>query len=291
MQHCTWVYVDDNSIHHHVGLYHGPQTGHLLIYCDSNVMVVDFNVFESKVYTFFIEEELLEVRLERKGDQMFYTFEINKKADTFRNRLRKKLDQRDLRQLWIFIIGMVLVIGGATAYWMSRQKTIPYIPPGILLVEGTQTTGKVFVKGQGKEAIVEYSFVSGSQVFRSGPLSAANLLLETQLPLASGDEFEVYYLPENPLSNHIFWNHPTELQVERYLRRVVEQHRSFYPASDTVSVLCAARAAYEWKGIHALADMYFQKKEPFENAYHNQHSYEKMLSDPAYQNLLSVQCK
>lgn len=261
-----------------------------MLYCDDNVIAVDFKVFDSKVYTFFIEEELLEVHLKRKGDEMFYTFEINKKADTFRNRLRRKIDSTNRKHLWIFIISMISIVLGA-AYWLSRKASAPYVPPEILLVEGSRTTGKVFIKGTGNAEMVEYSFVAGNQVIRSNQLPAANLLLETQLPLASGDEFEVYYLPKTPTSNSIFWDAPTDHQVERYLQRVVAHHQSFYPGSDSTLIYCAANAAFQLGGIKALADIYFQKTESYQNPYHNHDTYEKLLADPAYRKILSEQCK
>ena len=61
MNHYTWTYVGDAGRNYRVGLMYGPRTGHLLIYIGSKIVQVDFKVFESKEYSFFIEDELSDV--------------------------------------------------------------------------------------------------------------------------------------------------------------------------------------------------------------------------------------
>ncbi len=284
--------MDDNSVHHHVGLFHGPQTGNLMIYCDNDILVVDFLVFDSKVYTFFIEDELLEVRLERKGDEMYYSFVINKKADTLRNRLRKKIEQKNLKHLWIFIVVLVLFVGGVTTWWMSQRKEIPYVPPAILLSEGVRTTGLVFTTGEGRNQQVAYRFVAGSQAITSRPVPAINLLSETQLPVSDGDEFEVWYLPQRPSSHALFWDRPTARQVQRFLDRVVAQSISLHPsAMDSARLHCEAKAIWEWRGISGLADLYYQEALPYENTYHHRDTYRQLLLDPEYTKSVTARCQ
>ncbi|MEZ4934823.1 MAG: hypothetical protein R2788_22170 [Saprospiraceae bacterium] len=46
--------------------------GHLVIYVGKKISTIDFNVLDSKEYTFFIDNEFCRIRLERRGDQMYY---------------------------------------------------------------------------------------------------------------------------------------------------------------------------------------------------------------------------
>jgi hypothetical protein len=93
-----------------VGLYHGTQSGHLLVYCNSKIVLIDFKVRESKTYSMFLDEELLELKLDRKENTFFYSFQINKEADTPRNRQRIEDERRDLRQAVIVLAGFLLLV-------------------------------------------------------------------------------------------------------------------------------------------------------------------------------------
>ena len=73
---------------------HGAESGHLMVYCNTNIVLIDFEILQSKTYSFFIEDELCELSIERKDDQFFYGFEINKKADTPLNRQRRKIEKQ-----------------------------------------------------------------------------------------------------------------------------------------------------------------------------------------------------
>ena len=75
-------------------------------------MTVDFKVLDSKVYSFFVNDELCEIHLTRKGEKMFYEFQINKDADTPRNRARKKMEKKYWGQTLLFFGGMFLLLIG-----------------------------------------------------------------------------------------------------------------------------------------------------------------------------------
>ncbi len=93
-----------------MGLYHGTQSGHLLVYCNSKVVLIDFKVRESKTYSMFLDDELLELKLDRRKDKFFYSFQINKEADTPRNRQRIENERRDVRRAMILLAGFLLLV-------------------------------------------------------------------------------------------------------------------------------------------------------------------------------------
>ena len=58
MSQMSWTYIADDGARYDVGLFHGDSTGHLLVYCNARIVVIDFSVLASKNYSFFINDEL-----------------------------------------------------------------------------------------------------------------------------------------------------------------------------------------------------------------------------------------
>ena len=105
----TWTYLGGCGKKFNVSLFHGKRTGHVLLMLNGQILQIDFGVRDSKTYSFFIEDEFCEVHLERKGDEMYYFFEINKKVDTPRNRDRKKLNRKYLGQTLAFFLLLLFI--------------------------------------------------------------------------------------------------------------------------------------------------------------------------------------
>jgi uncharacterized protein YpmB len=122
LNHYTWTYVGDNGYSAIVGLYHSSKSGHVMIYVDKKIVVVDFSIRDSKTYTFFINDELCEVKLERKDLKMVYTFEINQDANTPRNQQRKKEEKKHLKQSFAFFGLVLLGIILAAFYFSTTLK-------------------------------------------------------------------------------------------------------------------------------------------------------------------------
>ena len=74
MSQFTWTYIDDDDTLHRVGLFHGDHTGHLMIYCNTRIVVIDFGVTSSKNYSFFINDELCDIAIEEKDGKFLYGF-------------------------------------------------------------------------------------------------------------------------------------------------------------------------------------------------------------------------
>lgn len=110
MSQMTWTYVDDYGTSHKVGLFHGDHSGHLLIYCNTRILVIDFNVLQDKKYSFFINDELFDIHIERKDDIFSYGIEIDRKADTPRNARRRQRERTHLIQLVGIILALIAFI-------------------------------------------------------------------------------------------------------------------------------------------------------------------------------------
>lgn len=106
MSQFSWIIVDGKS-NHKVGLYHG-KTGHLMVYLNTNIIIIDFHVLQSKTYSFFLGEELYELRVEKEGHQWAYGLKTNEKVNTPLNQARKKHKQVYVVQGFALLILVIL---------------------------------------------------------------------------------------------------------------------------------------------------------------------------------------
>ena len=67
----SWTLNTGNGRQHLIGLYHGEESGHLAVYCNNQVILVDFHVKEEKRFSFFLDEELCELTITPGAQQGF----------------------------------------------------------------------------------------------------------------------------------------------------------------------------------------------------------------------------
>lgn len=103
-----WTYIGDRNEKTKVGLYHSAKSGNVMLFCGQKILVIDFYVFETKKYTFFIGDELCEVNIEKKDNCFYYGMEINTEVDTPRNRARKVINRKDFVES---VVTMSLFVG------------------------------------------------------------------------------------------------------------------------------------------------------------------------------------
>jgi hypothetical protein len=116
MSQMTWTYIADDGSLHKVGLFHGDNTGHLLIYCNASIMVIDFSVHSTRNYSFFINDELCDIEVEEKEGKFYYGFKVDQITDTPRNRVRRRLIREEVRQS--LLIGTILIVVILLATWL-----------------------------------------------------------------------------------------------------------------------------------------------------------------------------
>ncbi|MCB0600337.1 MAG: hypothetical protein KDC28_03890 [Saprospiraceae bacterium] len=100
-----------------IGLFHGNKTGHLMVYCNQKIVVIDFNVLRTKTYSFFIDDEMCNLTVERKNNRWYYGLVIDHEVDTPKNALRKKLNRKNVIQAIIFLIIVILSISAITLFF------------------------------------------------------------------------------------------------------------------------------------------------------------------------------
>jgi hypothetical protein len=302
-----WVYLDPQGGQHRIGLYHGDKTGHLLIHCNMRVIQVDFAVKETKGYSFFIEDELCEVKIYKEHGSYSYEFTTNRKVDTPLNRLRKAEDRRNLKYVLWFAAGLATLIGGVFlglhqyGKWQERRGFVEnslLSPEALELQEkltpqGKKAVAQLFFNTQGTERRVFYTFITADSVRTTGQFKVPKegpFLLPTGFPLSDQDAFQVTYLPGNPRVHRIAFDVPSRSTITRYLQLAQTMEQQNHPNDSPEKIACVVLNAAAQSDWPVLAHFIFQGKLLEENARHNHDTYLRMTRDPGFEAMIKQEC-
>lgn len=303
-----WVYLDPQGGRHRVGLYHGDNTGHLLIHCNLRVIQVDFSVKETKSYSFFIEDELCQIEIFKERDGSFsYDFKTDRKVDTPLNRQRKALGRQNLKYVLWLALGLLIVVLGAT-YGLYRfdkwQDGARFMENSLLSSEAMTSQGKLATQGKpavaqlffhqdGKQKKVLYTFVTADSVRATGQFKVPEetpFILPTGFPLAENDAFKVTYLPGYPRIHRVEFDVPARSTITRYLQLAKDMEQQSHPTESADYVACLVLTAAEKRNWPVLGEFIFQQKTPGENSRYNADTYLKMIRDPGLAALVKQEC-
>lgn len=95
MAQLSWLYADNAGSHYNIGLYHGSESGHVMVYCNGSIVIVDFSIKkQDKNYSFYVGEEFFELGLNNgEDDQYSYELKINKEVSSPLNIVRNKVNK------------------------------------------------------------------------------------------------------------------------------------------------------------------------------------------------------
>lgn len=98
---------------HLIGLYHGSESGHVVVHLNNQVVLIDFQVKAPKQYSLMIDDELCEIHIQQGIDQLSYQCTINQEANTPGNQRRQE-EAREERQHWRwvgwYLAGMLVLV-------------------------------------------------------------------------------------------------------------------------------------------------------------------------------------
>lgn len=274
-----WTIISNRGQRYRLGLYHGDRSGHLMVHCNSKVMMIDFGVRDSKTYTFFLDEQLYELRLERQNGHFQYACVLNEEAETPLNQAMKADDRKQwLRALLLSVGFLALTI---TAVWLfvreqptDRERWLERLEQG----EGVRGEVRFARTGEGRW---RYSFLAGSRI-QEGAYRPADTLTPFGFPLRTGDAFALRYLPQGPRHFVIEWESPTERQVEKYAELTRARHEELHPELAERQVRCQVRLAYELRGLAGLAALYQQRVPPDSFPTYNRDAYYRLVRSPEW---------
>lgn len=292
----TWTYVSDSGQQYVVGLFHSVQEGHFMVYVNQKVVLIDFQVFATKTYPLFLEDELFEIEVERRNGQYYYGFSMDREADTPRNRARKVMERLHWKQTLIFIGALAI---GVAAILALGKRLAPEKGPDeeelalLLDLEGRADSGRIEAVYQHEGFMaIRYAFGPDGQTRQGRTMveGADAPILPNGLRLSPGDRFEVRYLPNNPGLNQLDIHSPTPAQLQQYKLQALAKQMLAHPGQTKAYAQCLVQQAYETEGLQGLAAVLEQETDVSENPWANSQRYLRLLRSPDFRKRLDERC-
>jgi len=73
MPQLNWTYYSLSGLPYRIEMYHGDDSGHLILFVNGNITQISFNQTETKTYSFLIEQQLLEFKIVKENEEFTYT--------------------------------------------------------------------------------------------------------------------------------------------------------------------------------------------------------------------------
>ncbi len=80
MSQWRWTFYDPHQGTQTLGLYHGEDSGHVMIYLNQKVVIIDFMVKKTKSYSLVVNELLVKLNLVENNGEFTYDFESQNTA-------------------------------------------------------------------------------------------------------------------------------------------------------------------------------------------------------------------
>lgn len=110
----SWTYLNRIGQKFNIGLYHGLKSGHVIVYCNRSIVLIDFTIKDTKKYSFYIGEEFMELDLEKNKsikEEFSYSLTINHELSTSYNKEKKERNRKNNLLAAFFGIAFFLAIG------------------------------------------------------------------------------------------------------------------------------------------------------------------------------------
>lgn len=260
-----------------IGMYHGEDSGHLMVHCNGSVLLIDFGVKESKSFSFFLGEELYELNITKEADQYSYHLAHNEEIDSPHNRRRdsdKKTDR--WRLISASILAVLFLLGLAVYLWRAPARESD-LWAKLAAGEGEHTIAHLTQKNGHWEA----SYRVDDQILKV-KLPATDSVSTLGFPLSDGDQLPARYLSESPKMLHIRWNEAGGRQLENYRELALVVHAQEHPELAPRQVRCQLELAETIEGVVGLAKLYQQKKINF--PLYNKNAYLRLIRSQEFRN-------
>jgi hypothetical protein len=305
MAQAIWQFVSNTGFKHKIGVYHGDKSGHLLIYCDTRVVKIDFSVLEPYQFSFFVDDEFCEVTIHKEANGSFtYDFQVDKQADTPLNQERKKEAKINIKWLSLIVFGMISIViafyFGMTQYQkhLAEQNSgwagVIYVPnkkeATFLHSQGKKATAKLF-----DGDVLTYTFLTETGQTINGKIAwpdnqAPLHLLPSGFSLEPGDQYQVRYNGNNPKVHMIDFLAPTPEQVSVLAARAARVEARKHGGTVTEADRCLIQTIVEETGWESLRLVLFQFVTPSANSLSNSDAYLRLLREPKMEAAIKERC-
>ena len=256
MAQLQWTIPGYGGRKYRVGMYHGEDSGHLMVHCNNKVMLIDFGVKDSKNYSFFLDQELFELHLLRDNGSFSYDLRHNEDIDSPHNR-RREDDKKTMRWRLIAagVLFVVFAIVGLVA-WSQRPSKQQGIIDALAAGQGTSTEVSLFIANNKWQA----SYRAGDQV-QSVSINSIQPIESRGLKIENGDRFIGRYHSNQPNLLYIDWLSPATETLEAFQRQTMNYHASQHPELSPQQIGCQVRLVYSLEGLDGLGFIMGQSQE------------------------------
>lgn len=280
----NWTYVGNRAGKSRIELKHFLESGNMAVFCNGKILITDFDVFDTKEYSFFIGEEFCKITINKHKNGMFgYDFKIVEDVDTPLNRLRKKILKKDLQKSSLLLGSVFLFVFGIFfgGYFLNR-----YYKAKDLRENGIVKTVKMTVRPHvhhDRFVNVTYKYWYRNRNYLNHiklPMNGQGEYMTTNgFPLETGDEFLFVFSSKKPSNNRIDYQSPPPAQIYKYRCRTIDQLNKKRATSSETAHDCLLDEVYRAKGISGWAHLYYQHTARRVNTGHNERTYERMMQD------------
>lgn len=108
MSQANWAYCNKRGQLYKVGVYHGEDSGNVLIYCNNQILTIDFEVNQPKSYTFFLDQDICEVSIQASTQGYDYDFRVNDEKASDPPHQKTKAAEEQSYLLYASLAGLLL---------------------------------------------------------------------------------------------------------------------------------------------------------------------------------------
>jgi len=248
-----WTYVGIPGRPYEVGLYHSPGKGHLLVYCNGKIVLIRFGVKEDSVYSFFIEEELIEIHITKNPEGNFeYEFRINKDVDTVYNQQRKAFNRANNIKLAIIVSAVAVVIISVVAGGFFYTKSYH---ARLLAEEGTWVEAVAVVTHlQRSRDYFSLVYTYNHRNYHSRPIYFNHPHFTPEgFVLYHGDPYQIKIATTRPDINDRDSFRMSESKPGNFIKRAALGLMEANPGYSESYALCIAEKVYSSTGADGLA--------------------------------------
>lgn len=239
-------------------------------------MLIDFGVKDTKDYSFFLDEELFELHINKTDEGYHYDLRHNQEAETPHNIRLRETTRQDNRRLWAAAVVAVLIMAlfGGVFYRNFHQRklasTALYQEGGQLTqVSVYQRSGRWWASYRVADKVEEVEIAWENSTY--SPLG---------FPLQDGDRFAGQYDERFTDLIRVEWDKPQPDVLQRYVQQAYAKHSSLHPELSEQQHRCQLRVALELKGVKGLALFHQQKALDF--PVYNRNAYYRFVRDEAF---------
>jgi Fas apoptotic inhibitory molecule (FAIM1) len=248
-----WTVIANSGRRYRIGIYHGDQTGHVVVHAEGKVVITDFSVWDSKMYTFFVEDDLCEVAINKKKEGSYtYSCRINYEINTPLNAQRKQHARQNWRLGLLFataVISFAVIVAvyfflHPSAEKLRRERLLVSMGQGVeqevqLLFDTTVSDWYHTYASWGRDGVLRLAW-------------SADTLTPAGWKLEPGDVFIGYRSKEVPRLFYIDLQQPAPSLMEKYRRQTVQKLRQQYPSLSPDQIDCLLNAATGSAGARGL---------------------------------------